>query len=153
MVYDRRVNEFVNSHYRGIRMSSQVQERPVFKYLILYGSVYLVAYTMITGFSSVFKIYLGYATIPLLVAVFTAYRYAKTHDSPLSKADKVKFISGAFICTVTINILFTAEIIGNLRSVDHLDGEFILRQLMQLVALWFIFGTDYFYSYLKKQYK
>ncbi len=152
MDYGRRVDEFGDLHCRG-RMTSQDQERLVFKYLLLYGSVYLIAYTMLTGFSSIFKMYIGYATIPLLVAVFTAYRYAKTHDRPLSKAEKVKLISGTFIYTVIVNVLFTTEVIGNLRSFDHLDGEFILRQLMQLAALWFIFGSDHFYSYLKKQYK
>jgi len=131
-------------------MNSQDKEKPVRNYIILYGLVYLVIYSMISGFSSVFKTYLGYATIPALIAVFTASRYAKENDKPPVKIDKIKLISGTFILSLLINILFTANVIGEFRSIDHIDGSFVVRQIMQLVVVCFVFGTNSIYSELKK---
>jgi hypothetical protein len=124
----------------------------VIKYIALYGLLYALAYTMLTAVSSIFQTYFGYATIPLIVAVFTALRYAKNNDKALTRIEKTKLIIGTFILTITVNIFSTIEVIGALRSIDHLDGDFLLRQFMQLIAISVAFSSDDFYYYLKKNY-
>ena len=124
----------------------------VIKYVALYGLLYTLAYTMLTAVSSIFRTFFGYATIPLIVAVFTALRYAKNNDRVLTRSEKIKLILGAFIITEAVNIFYTAEVIGSLRSFDHIDGDFFLRQVMQLIAISVAFGSDEFYYHLKKHY-
>ena len=138
---------------KGNGMSIQDSQKPfLMKYLIYYGLLYLISYLLITSLSSMFKVFFGYATIPLLVAVFTAIQFIRNNKRAMNKSEKVKFILTAFTFTVVINVLFTANVIGDLRSIDELDGDFILRQIMQLIALWGAFGSDKFYNYVKNNY-
>lgn len=132
-------------------MSSQDQEGSVFKYIVLYGSVYLFAYTMITALSSIFRTYIFYAATSLVVAAFTATRFVKKNDRIMTQHEKIKVISGTFICTVLVNFFHTANVIGDYRSIDHLGGFFLVRQLINLFGLWLIFGSNYIYDSLKKQ--
>mgnify|MGYP001329885150 CR=1 FL=1 len=130
-------------------MNSNSSNKTVIKYIALYTILYAPAYTMLTAVSSIFRTFFGYASIPLIVAVFTALRYAKNNDKALTTIEKAKLILGAFILTVAINIIFTAEVIGALRSIDHLDGDFMLRQVMQLIVISVAFGSNEFHQYLK----
>jgi hypothetical protein len=122
------------------------------KYMVFYSILYFISYMMVTGLSTIFRVFLGYATIPLLVAIFTAIHYIKNTQRAMTITEKIIFIVVAFVFTVVVNVLFTANVIGPLRSIDELDGDFILRQLMQLIALWGSFGSDKFYSYVKTNY-
>jgi hypothetical protein len=133
-------------------MDSNSSNKIVINYIALYGLLYALVYLMLTAVSSIFQTYFGYATIPLIVAVFIALRYAKNNDKALTNVEKAKLIFGTFILTISVNIIFTVEVIGALRSIDYLDGDFLLRQFMQLIAISVAFGSDDFYCYLKKNY-
>ena len=101
---------------KGICMHSQNQKDEktiLMKYLIYYGLLYVISYLLITSLSSVFKVFIGYAAIPFLVAVFSAIQYIKNAEKPMNTFERVKFIFAAFkinsmpINTVTAFFLVT----------------------------------------------
>jgi hypothetical protein len=120
------------------------------KALALYGGIYVISYTLIIALSSIFRTYFPQVTVPLLVALYVSNYYAKNTDTAMNTTEKIMFISMTFFFTLAINIMFTANVIGEVRSIDQIGLDFEIRQLMQLTALSITFGSNDFYAYMKR---
>lgn len=123
------------------------QDDQSIKYIALYGLLYFSFFTIIATIASIFRTLFFYTTASFIVAAFTATSFVKHNGRPLTSSEKKRITSGTFICTVAVNFLFA---VGDVRSTDNLGACFIARQLIELLGLSMIFGTNYIYDSMKK---
>ena len=133
-------------------MDNNEQSKPVIMYVGLYAllcSVFLAANAVI---HSIFSINIGRYAIPIIAGVYIATIFIKARARLLNNTEKIKLITGTFFCTVLINILITPNAMKTKLFTGDLDGGFLLRQLIILFFLCFIFGpiSTYIYNFSEK---
>lgn len=125
----------------------------ILKLIVLYVGIYLLSYAVTTLLWFIAHTHLRYYAPVLITAAYVATRFIRDNSRAMTPSEKIKIISGTFAGTLIVNILFAVNIANAVRSADHLDGDFLVRQILYLFGLCLLFGSDYFYSYLKKQNK
>jgi hypothetical protein len=125
------------------------QDDQSIKYIALYGFLYLLTVAIIAVLSSIFRTFFFFAITSLIISAYTVTKFVKQNSRPLTPTEKIKIICGASICTLAVNIL--RELLS--ASIDGLKGHFFAGQILQLLGIVLIFGTNYIYDSMKKPQK
>ena len=114
----------------------------ILKYVGLFALTYYLFLVAIAVLLAVIKVDMTgvfYAIAILGAGRVPVYKFLKENSRLYTKVEKRKLIAGTFLCTLIINILNTADMIGEM-SMMHLGYSFLVGQVLDLLILWYIFG-------------
>ena len=107
------------------------------KYVLFFALTYVAFFVIVSILLSIVAepmTGLFYAVIMFGSARVPAYRFLKDNKRLYTRLEKQKLIVGSFLSSLMIDLLTIN------RTTLHLDISFVLKEMFNLLILWYIFG-------------